>query len=124
LDDGKKLFETGRYEESLSKFRQVLARSPNNQEARQYAQMAESGSASKQAEDQKKRQSAQLADAAKAALAGVRYEEAVQKAEESLAVDSNNADASAVRDDAQRRITESKVAAEAAALKKGKAKEV
>jgi len=124
LDEGKRLFDAGRYEESLAKFRQVLARSPNNQEARQYAQMAENALTTKQADDRKKQQAVQVADAAKAALGDGRNEEARQKAEESLALDSTNADASSVRDEADKRITEAKVAAEAAARKKGKAKEV
>src|SRR5262249_47993746 len=41
LVEGQKLFGEGKYTESLARFRQVLARSPNNQEARKYAQMAE-----------------------------------------------------------------------------------
>ena len=65
LEDGKKLFAAGKYDESLAKFRQVLTRSPNNQEARQYAQMAENAVKTKQEEDQRKSQAAQLVDAAR-----------------------------------------------------------
>ncbi|MGE5412541.1 MAG: serine/threonine-protein kinase, partial [Syntrophomonadaceae bacterium] len=41
LEESKKLFAAGRYDESLAKARQVLSHSPNNEEARRYAQMAE-----------------------------------------------------------------------------------
>jgi hypothetical protein len=118
LEEGKKLFAAGNYEESLARFRQVLARSPNNQEARQYAQMAENAVKGREEETQKKQQAAQLVEAAKSALADGKNEEAKQKAEEVLALDASNADALSVRDEADRKITETKVAAEAAARKK------
>jgi serine/threonine protein kinase/tetratricopeptide (TPR) repeat protein len=123
LDEGKKLFADGKYEESLAKFRQVLSRSPNNQEARQYAQMAESAVKTKQDEEQKKAQAAQAVEAARAALSEGRNEEALAKAGEILAIDGANADAIAIRDEADKKITEAKVAAEAAKRKAAKAKE-
>ncbi len=124
LEDAKKLFAAGKYDESLARARQVLARSPNNEEARKYAQMAESAVKSRQADAEKKQKAADLAAAAKAALGEGRDEEAKQKAEEALGLDSANADAASVRDEADKKIAEAKVAAEAAARKKGaKAKE-
>src|SRR5262249_4660761 len=50
LEETKKLFSAGRYEESLARARQVLSRSPNNEEARKYAQMAETAVKAHQAE--------------------------------------------------------------------------
>jgi len=45
------LFKVGRYDESLRYFREVLARSPENEDAKRYAQLAErlSGSRKKKA---------------------------------------------------------------------------
>jgi len=123
LEDGKKLFSAGRYEESLAKFRQVLSRSPNNQEARQYAQMAENAVKTKQDDEQRKSQAAQMVEAARTALNEGRNDEALAKAGEILTVDGANADAIAIRDEASRKIAEAKVADEAAKRKNAKAKE-
>ncbi len=117
LEEGQKLFAAGQYAESLAKFRQVLARSPNNEEARKYAQMAENAVKSQQEETQRREQEAATLAAARTALAEGRPEEAKQKAEEVLAADAANADAQSVRDEADAKIAE-KVAAEAAARKK------
>ena len=122
LEDGKRLFTAGHYEESLGKFRQVLARSPNNQEARQYAQMAENAVAGRQKEQQKVQQAGQLVEAARAALAAGRNDEAKAKAEEVLAIDASNADGLAVRDEADKNLAESK-AADAAKKKIARGKE-
>jgi serine/threonine protein kinase len=113
LEEGKRLFAAGSYEESLAKFRQVLARSPNNQEARQYAQMAENAVTGRQQEQQKVQQAAQLVDGAKAALAEGRNDDAKAAAEQILALDASNADALAIRDEADRKVTEARAAAEA-----------
>jgi serine/threonine protein kinase/tetratricopeptide (TPR) repeat protein len=113
LEEGKRLFDAGKYEESLAKFRQVLTRSPNNQEARQYAQMAENAVNGKQQEQARVQQAAQLVDSAKALLAEGRNEQARAKAEEILALDASNADALAVRDEADKKIVEARIAADA-----------
>ena len=119
LDETKKLFAAGKYEESLAKARQVLSHSPNNEEARKYAQMAESAVQGRQAEEGRKQQAAALVTAAKAALADGKPDEAKQKADEAIALDAGNTDAASVRDEANVKIDEAKVAAEAAARKKG-----
>ena len=118
LEESKKLFAAGRYAESLARAREVLARSPNNEEARKYAQMAESAQKAQQADADKKKQAADLAAAAKAALADGKPEEASQKAADALALDSGNADAAAVKTEADQKVAEARVAAEAAARKK------
>jgi tetratricopeptide (TPR) repeat protein len=123
LEEGKKLFADGKYDESLAKFRQVLSKSPNNQEARQYAQMAENAVKTKQEEEQRKTQAAQMVEAARTALNEGRNDEALAKAGEILAIDGSNADAIAIRDEANKKIDEAKVAAEAAKRKSAKAKE-
>ncbi len=123
LEEGKRLFDAGKYEESLARFRQVLTRSPNNQEARQYAQMAENAVKGHQQEQARVQQAAQLVDGAKTALAEGRNEQARAKAEEILALDASNADALAIRDEADKKIAESRVAAEAARKKAAKTKE-
>ena len=119
LEETKRLFAAGKYEESLAKARQVLSRSPNNEEARKYAQMAESAVKSRQAEQQRTQQAAGLVAAAKTALADGKPDEAKQKSEEALALDAGNAEAGSVRDEADTKIAEAKVAVEAAARKKG-----
>ncbi len=113
LEEGKRLFAAGSYEESLARFRQVLARSPNNQEARQYAQMAENAVTGRQQEQQKVQQAAQLVDGAKAALSEGRNDDAKAAAEQILALDASNADALAIRDEADRKVAEARAAAEA-----------
>jgi hypothetical protein len=123
LEEGKRLFEAGKYEESLARFRQVLSRSPNNQEARQYAQMAENAVTTKQQEQARIQQAAQLVDTAKAALADGKAEQARAKAEEILALDASNADAISIRDEADKKIAEQRAAAEAARKKAAKTKE-
>jgi serine/threonine protein kinase len=119
LEEGQRLFAAGKYEDSLARFRQVLARSPNNQEARKYAQMAENAVKSQQEEQTRRERAAAMVTAARTALAEGRPDEAKQKAEEILAADASNADAQAIRDESNVKIAEAKVAAEAAARKKG-----
>jgi tetratricopeptide (TPR) repeat protein len=117
LAEGQKLFGDGKYVESLAKFRQVLARSPNNQEARKYAQMAENAVKSQQDEAARVEQVGSLAAAARTALTEGRPEEAKAKAEEALAIDATHGEAQAVLSEADAKIAEAKVAAEAAARK-------
>jgi serine/threonine protein kinase len=123
LAEGEKLFGQGRYEESLVKFREVLAKSPNNQEARKYAQMAENAVVSRQQEESKKQETAQGIETARTALAEGRNEDAKARAEEILAADSANTDAIAIRDEADKKIAEAKTVAAAAAKKDAKAKD-
>jgi tRNA A-37 threonylcarbamoyl transferase component Bud32/tetratricopeptide (TPR) repeat protein len=121
LEEAKKLFTEGRYEESLARTRQVLAHSPNNQEAREYAQMAENAFRSQQEQVQKKEQAAALLESARTALEGGKEEEAKQKADEALALDETNVEAQAIRDEAEKKIASAKSAA-AAARRKSRSK--
>ncbi len=117
LTEGQKLFGEGKYAESLAKFRQVLARSPNNQEARKYAQMAENAVRSQQDEAARVAQVASLAEVARTALTEGRPDEAKAKAEEALAIDASHTEAQSVLQEADVKIAEARVAAEAAARK-------
>ena len=82
----KKLFAAGKYEESLAKFRQVLARSPNNEEARKYAQMAESAAPERvRPRGPARARSADRSPRPRTALDEGKDDEAKAKAEEALA---------------------------------------
>jgi serine/threonine-protein kinase len=123
LEEGKRLFDAGQYEQSLARFRQVLARSPNNEEARKYAQMSENAVQAKQVEDQKSQDLLAVLGTGRTALAEGRNEEAKQKAEEVLAVDASNADALALQSEADLKIAEARTAADAAKKKGAKARD-
>jgi serine/threonine protein kinase len=116
LEDAKKLFATGKYEQSLTLLRQVLARSPGNQQARQYAQMAENALAGRAEEMRKSAQAAGSVEAARAALGESRYDDAVRHADEALAVDAGRTEAQELKDQAVARIAEAR-SAEAARKK-------
>jgi serine/threonine-protein kinase len=123
LKEGQALFAAGKYEESLAKLRQVLAKSPNNEEARKYAQMAENAIATRQEDERKKLEAGRAVETARAALAEGRFDDAKAKAEEALTADASNTDAPAIRDEADQKIAEAKAAAEAAKKKAPRAKE-
>ena len=118
LKEGQALFAAGKYEESLVKLRQVLAKSPNNEEARKYAQMAENAIATRQQEELKKLEAARAVEAARAAMAEGRFDDAKVKAEEAIAADAANTDAPPIRDEAEQKIAEAKASAAEAAKKK------
>jgi hypothetical protein len=113
LDEGRKLFAAGRYDQSLVLFRKVLARSPNNREARQYAQMAEAALQGQQSEERKKTEADQALQLAETAFGQGNYEEARRQAEQVLALDAGRADAQKVRDDSEAKIQAEKAAAAA-----------
>src|SRR5262249_29247193 len=118
LKEGQALFAAGKYEESLVRLRQVLAKSPNNEEARKYAQMAENAIATRQQEELKKLEAARAVEAARAAMAEGRFDDAKVKAEEAIAADAANTDAPPIRDEAEQKIAEAKASAAEAAKKK------
>ncbi|MGH9365139.1 MAG: hypothetical protein ACRD1B_07740, partial [Thermoanaerobaculia bacterium] len=122
LDEGRKLFNAGRYEESLVLFRRVLARSPNNQRARQYAQMSENALQGRLEEARKSSEVDRLLEAGWAAFGEGKFAEARQRADEALALDAGKIEAQGLKDDASTKIAELEAAA--AAERKKKAKEV
>ncbi len=118
LKEAEKLFSAGNYEQSLALLRQVLARSPGNQRARQYAEMAENALAGR-AEDQRKGAEAEKSlEAARLALAEKRYDDAVRAADQTIALDGGKVEAQQVKDQAVAKIAEARAAEAEAARKK------
>jgi hypothetical protein len=100
LEEAKRLFGAGRFDESLVISRTLLDQDPNNAEVRGLAEQAES--AIKARTDQAG-QSAQVAGAlelARQAFAAKKWEEARDRAGEVLLLDAQNAEAIKLRDDA------------------------
>ena len=122
LEEGKKLFNSGRYEESLGIFRRVLARSPNNQRARQYAQMSENALKGRMEEARRSTEADRLLEAGRTAFAEGKFAEARKSAEGSLALDSAKIEAQRLKEDASAKIAE--IEAAAAAERKKKAEKV
>ena len=116
LKEAKTLFEAGRYEQSLALFRRVLARSPNNAEARQYAQRAERALRGRDERAHKTAEADKAFSLAQAAFSQGSYEEAKKRAEEVLALDAGRTQAQKLRDDAAEKIA----LAEAAKKKPGR----
>jgi tetratricopeptide (TPR) repeat protein len=118
LEDGKKLFSAGQYEQSLALLRQVLARSPGNRQARQYAQMAENALAGREEEARRSAEADRRLEAARAALAEGKFDEAVRYADEALALDGGKVEAQNLKEEAAVKVADARVAAEAEARRK------
>jgi tetratricopeptide (TPR) repeat protein len=114
LEEGKKLFSAGKYEESLALFRKLLARSPNNAQARQYAQMAENAVQGREEQAKKTAEADQAMKDARAAFDAGNYAEAKKRADDALASDGGRVEAQQLREQAAGKIAE----ADAAARKK------
>ncbi len=110
LEQAKKLFTAGQYEQTLSLCRSVLSRSPNNEIARRYAQMAEAALAGRAQEAQKSARSEEALEAGKAAFGQGNYEEAQRRADEALTLDGGRVEAQKLRDDAAAKIAEARTA--------------
>jgi serine/threonine protein kinase len=111
LEDGKKLFAAGKYDESLALFRRFLARSPNNAQARQYAQMAENALQGR-IEEAKKVSAADTAmQEAQAAFTQGNFADAKKRADDVLALDGGRVEAQQLREQASAKIAEAEVAA-------------
>ncbi|MEP6801085.1 MAG: protein kinase [Acidobacteriota bacterium] len=111
FEEGKKLFADGKYEESLTLFRRLLARSPNNTQARQYAQMAENALQGKQEQSRKTEEADKAMQDAVSAFAAGNFEEAKKRADETLAVDGGRVEAQQLREQASAKIAEADIAA-------------
>ena len=118
LKEAEKLFSAGNYEQSLALLRQVLARSPGNQRARQYAEMAENALAGRAEEQRKGVEAEKSLEAARLALAEKRYDDAVRAADQTLALDGGKVEAQQVKDQAVAKIAEARAAEAEAARKK------
>ncbi|MDQ6891451.1 MAG: protein kinase, partial [Acidobacteriota bacterium] len=111
LETAKKLFTDGRYDESLALSRKVLARSPNNDEARKYAQMAENALTGKEEAKKKGEDADKAMGEAQAAFAAGKYEDARKKADDALALDGGRVEAQQLREQAAAKIAEADTAA-------------
>ncbi|MEO8192054.1 MAG: protein kinase [Acidobacteriota bacterium] len=111
LEEGKKLFADGKYEESLALFRRLLARSPNNTQARQYSQMAENALQGKQEQSRKTEQADKAMQDAVTAFAAGDFEQAKKHADETLAMDGGRVEAQQLREQASAKIGEAELAA-------------
>jgi tetratricopeptide (TPR) repeat protein len=104
LDEGKRLYAAGRYEESLALFRKVLEQDPNSLAAREGAQKAETSLQGKQQEAQQEAQKSADAEKAmqlaQAAFDQGNFEEAGKRADEVLALDAGRKDAQELRENA------------------------
>jgi tRNA A-37 threonylcarbamoyl transferase component Bud32/tetratricopeptide (TPR) repeat protein len=110
LEQAKRLFTAGQYEQTLSLCRSVLSRSPNNQIARRYAQMAEAALTGRAQEAQKSAQAQDTLDAGQKAFAQGNYEEAQRRADEALALDGGRVEAQKLRDDAGAKVADARSA--------------
>jgi serine/threonine protein kinase len=99
LAEGKRLFDEGRYEESLAILRTVLSQSPDNAPARQLADQAETAIKSRVDQAGRAAQIASSLENARKAFASKKWEEAKTHAGEVLLLDAENADAIKLRDD-------------------------
>ncbi len=111
LEQAKKLFAAGQYEQTLALCRTVLSRSPNNQLARQYAQMAENALQGRRQQAEKTAQADRALSSAQALFAQSNWEEARRQADEALALDGGRVEAQKIRDEATAKIAEAQAAA-------------
>jgi Tfp pilus assembly protein PilF len=118
LESGKKLLNQGRYEESLAQFRKVLLRSPNNEQARLYAQMAENALAGRVEEARRHAEAENRMELAREAMAAGKFEEAKTLADEVLRLDGGRVEAQTLREEASTKLA----AAQADAAKRKAAK--
>ena len=81
LDEGKKLYAAGRYQEALAVFRNVLAKDANSRAAQQYVQMSETALRGRQEETRKSSETEKAMQMAQAAAAEGNFEEAKKQAE-------------------------------------------
>jgi serine/threonine protein kinase len=100
LDEGKKFFDAGRYEESLEDFRKVLAANPTNATARHYSQLAEQSLRSQESTARQQTEIAGHLKAGQEALASGDSAAAIREADAVLAVDNGNQDAQSLKKEA------------------------
>ena len=104
LADGKRLFDEGRFEESLVILRGILDREPGNAAARQLADQAEAGIKGRAEQASRTAQVESLLASAQKSFEAKKWEDAKAHAGEVLALDAQNADAIKIRDDAAQQI--------------------
>jgi len=111
LDEGKKLFDAGHYQESLALFRKVLAKDANSRAAREYVQKAETALQGREQEARKSADVEKVMQLAQAAFHEGNFEEARKRSDEALALDGGRADAKKLSEDASAKMAEATEAA-------------
>ncbi len=104
LAEGKRLYDEGRYDESLVILRTVLNQSPDNGQARQLAEQAEAAITGRTEQASREAQIASSLESGRQAFASKKWEEAKTRAGEVLLLDAENADAIKLRDDSTTQI--------------------
>jgi serine/threonine protein kinase len=100
VEEGKRLYDEGKYAESLVVLRDVLGRDPTNGEARQLADQADNALKVQTEQTGRAAQLAAALDLARQSFSSKKWEEARDRADAVLVLDSENADATKLRQDA------------------------
>jgi serine/threonine protein kinase len=99
LEQGRRLYDDGRYEESLVALRSVLEADPKNAEARKLATDAENAIRVRAEESGRAAQIESALELARQSFSSKKWEEARDRAAAVLALDTANAEATKLRDD-------------------------
>jgi hypothetical protein len=100
VEEGKRLYDEGKYAESLVVLRNVLGRDPNNAEARRLSDGAENALKARTEQAGRAAQIAAALDLARESFSSKKWQEARDRADAVLVLDSSNADATKLRQDA------------------------
>ena len=100
VEEGKRLYDEGKYAESLVVLRNVLGRDPNNAEARRLSDDAENALKARTEQAGRAAQIAAALDLARESFSSKKWQEARDRADAVLVLDSGNADATKLREDA------------------------
>ncbi|HSD73103.1 MAG TPA: protein kinase [Thermoanaerobaculia bacterium] len=100
LEEGKRLYDEGKYEESLVALRTVLSRDPNNAEAKQLAGQAENAIKVRTEQTARDAQIASALDLARQSFTSKKWEQARDRADAVLVLDAQNAEATRLKADA------------------------
>jgi eukaryotic-like serine/threonine-protein kinase len=100
VEEGKRLYGEGKYAESLVVLRSVLGRDPENVEARRLSDDAENALRVQTEQTGRAAQIAAALDLARQSFSSKKWEEARDRADAVLVLDSGNADATKLRQDA------------------------
>ncbi|HSE62434.1 MAG TPA: protein kinase [Thermoanaerobaculia bacterium] len=100
LEEGRRLFDEGKYEESLVALRTVLGRDPGNTQAQELAGQAENAIKVRTEAVGREAQVASAIDLARQSFQAKKWEEARDRADAVLVLDASNAEATKLRQDA------------------------
>jgi len=99
LEEGRRLFDEGKYEESLVALRTVLGRDPANAQARDLADQAENAINVRTEQVGRDAQVASAIELARESFQAKKWEEARDRADAVLVLDASNAEATKLRQD-------------------------